>query len=228
MDIQLYYTESGSGFPLILLHGNGEDHTYFVHQFPCFSKKYRVIAIDTRGHGKTPRGTAVFSIEQFADDLKSFLDVKNIKMAHILGFSDGGNIAMVFAIKYPEYVRSLVLNGANLYSQGVKPTVQIPIIIEYKIAKLFSSFDSKAKQHAELLGLMVHDPHLTIEDLKKIHSRTLVIAGTKDMIKKSHTKLIYRNIVNAELVFITGDHFIANKNPEIYNHVVMNFFEKET
>lgn len=55
MDIQLSYTEKGTGHPLILLHGNGEDGTYFSHQVSCFSKTYRVIAIDTRGHGKSPR-----------------------------------------------------------------------------------------------------------------------------------------------------------------------------
>ena len=74
MDISLYYIEEGQGKPLILLHGNGEDHTYFVHQIRYFSRMYRVIAIDTRGHGASPRGTAPFSIRQFAEDLLSFMD----------------------------------------------------------------------------------------------------------------------------------------------------------
>jgi len=56
MDIQLHSIECGSGEPLILLHGNGEDGSYFCHQLEAFSKNHRVIAIDTRGHGKTPRG----------------------------------------------------------------------------------------------------------------------------------------------------------------------------
>ena len=90
MDIKLHYTEQGSGFPLILLHGNGEDHTYFVHQIEFFSRFYRVIALDTRGHGQSPRGTAPFSIVQFAKDLLAFMDQKQIKKTHILGFSDGG------------------------------------------------------------------------------------------------------------------------------------------
>ena len=69
MNIQLHYIEHGIGFPLLLLHGNGEDHTYFIHQIEYFSQFYRVIAIDTRGHGQSPRGTAPFTISQFADDL---------------------------------------------------------------------------------------------------------------------------------------------------------------
>ena len=72
MDIELFYEQKGNGFPLVLLHGNGEDHSYFVNQIDYFSKKYRVIAIDTRGHGKSPRGNGVFSISRFANDLYEF------------------------------------------------------------------------------------------------------------------------------------------------------------
>ena len=100
MGIKNYYIESGKGFPLILLHGNGENHEYFEHQIACFSKTRRVLALDTRGHGRTPRGSAPFTIGQFAEDLKSFMEEQGIEQADILGFSDGGNIAMVFAMKY--------------------------------------------------------------------------------------------------------------------------------
>lgn len=79
-----------------------------------------MIALDTRGHGKSPRGTAPFSIEQFSDDLNEFLISQGISKAVILGFSDGANIAMRFAIKYPNKVKGLILNGGNLNPQGVK------------------------------------------------------------------------------------------------------------
>ena len=68
MDISLFYKEQGSGFPLVLLHGNGEDHTYFFHQIPHFAQQYRVLAVETRGHGSSPRGTAPFCIAKFAED----------------------------------------------------------------------------------------------------------------------------------------------------------------
>lgn len=225
MDITHNYKESGEGFPLILLHGNGEDYSYFAHQTDFFSSGYRVYALDTRGHGKTPRGTAPFTIGQFADDLRDFFDEHHIEKAHILGFSDGGNIAMVFAMRYPRRVARLILNGANLFSKGVKPTVQIPIILGYKLAGLFASKSEEARLHAEMLGLMVNDPNLLPDDLKGIRSKTLVIAGTRDMIKKSHTELIARSIKDAELVFLPGDHFIANKEHEAFNRVVMEFLE---
>ena len=114
MDITLNYAEAGAGFPLVLLHGNGENHTYFKRQMEPFSQQYRVIALDTRGHGKSPRGTAPFTLEQFAGDLKEFLDQRGITKCHLLGFSDGGNIALLFALRYPQYVEKLILNGANL------------------------------------------------------------------------------------------------------------------
>ncbi|MDE7359343.1 MAG: alpha/beta hydrolase, partial [Lachnospiraceae bacterium] len=94
MDISLYYQENGEGEPLFLLHGNGEDGTYFANQISLFSGRYRVIAVDTRGHGKSPRGTAPFTMEQFAVDLKELMDKLQIQNAVILGFSDGANIAM--------------------------------------------------------------------------------------------------------------------------------------
>lgn len=134
--MKLYYRECGKGQPMILLHGNGEDGTYFEKQIRFFSKKYRVIAIDTRGHGKSPRGTAPFTLEQFAEDLKNFLDEKKLRRIILLGFSDGGNIALTFALRYPKYVDRLILNGANLNPFGVTPSVQLPIAAEYGLCRL--------------------------------------------------------------------------------------------
>ena len=222
-DIQLHYIEKGQGQPLILLHGNGESCDYFEHQIPCFSQYYRVIAIDTRGHGKSPRGDKPFTIKQFAEDLHNFMVEKDIEKAHILGFSDGGNIALEFALNYPEKVEKLILNGANLFPSGVKPLYQWPIEIGYRIAKMFSKKSIEAKQNAEMLGLMVNEPHIEPSELSRLTMPVLVIAGTKDMIKESHTKLIYKSLPNAKLEIIEGNHFVANKNPELFNKTVERF-----
>ena len=198
MDIQLNFIEQGQGQPMVLLHGNVENSSYFVHQIAHFSKSYRVIAIDTRGHGQSPRGEKPFAIKQFAEDLKAFLDARNIAKAVILGFSDGGNIALEFALKYPERVEKLILNGANLFPSGVKPLYQWPIEVGYRMAKLFSKKSEKAKQNAEMLGLMVNEPHIDPSELARLTMSVLVVAGTKDMIKESHTMLIYK--LNEELI----------------------------
>lgn len=110
MDISLYYEKRGAGEPLVLLHGNGEDGSYFLHQMEAFSREFLVYALDTRGHGRSPRGSAPFTISQFAEDLLAFLDEQGLKRVNLLGFSDGGNIALTFALRHPERVRRLVLN----------------------------------------------------------------------------------------------------------------------
>ena len=226
MDIQLNFIEQGQGQPMVFLHGNGEDSSYFVHQIAHFSKSYRVIAIDTRGHGQSPRGEKPFAIKQFAEDLKDFLDAINIAKAIILGFSDGGNIALEFALKYPERVEKLILNGANLFPSGVKPLYQWPIEVGYRMAKLFSNKSEKAKQNAEMLGLMVNEPHIDPSELAHLTMPVLVVAGTKDMIKESHTRLIYKSLPNGQLAFVEGDHFVANKNAEAFNKVVEDFLSR--
>lgn len=223
MEIKLNYQEKGEGKPFILLHGNGEDNSYFVHQMDYFSRKYRMIAVDTRGHGQSPRGTAPFAIGQFADDLKDFMDELDISKAVILGFSDGANIAMIFALRYPERVTALILNGGNLNPKGVKPITQIPIEIGYRIVSKFAAKSSKARKNAEMLGLMVNDPNIEAEELSRITVPTLVISGTKDMIKESHTKEIAKAIPNAKLAIIEGSHFIAKENSEVFNRVVENW-----
>jgi len=218
-----HYIEAGSGFPLILLHGNGEDLNYFVHQMQPLADHFRVIALDTRGHGKSPRGEAPFSIRQFADDLLAFMDRTGIRKAHLLGFSDGGNIALVFALAHPDRVGKLILNGANLDASGVKRSVQIPIEVGYRAAKLFARKSPGARRNAEMLGLMVNDPHVNPEELTHIQAPTLVIAGRKDMIKASHTRLIARSIPGARLVILEGDHFVANRHPKEFNEAVIRF-----
>lgn len=225
-DIQLHYIEQGQGQPMILLHGNGESCDYFEHQIPCFSKEYRVVAIDTRGHGKSPRGEKPFTIKQFAEDLHDFMDEKGIEKAILLGFSDGGNIALEFALNHPEKVEKLILNGSNLFPSGVKPFYQWPIELGYRIASLFAKKSEKAKQNAEMLGLMVNEPHIEPSGLARLTMPILVIAGTKDMIKESHTRLIYKSLPNAQLELVKGDHFVANKNPLEFNQAVKAFLEK--
>ena len=89
MDIELFYREKGSGEPLILLHGNGEDGSYFVHQIEHFQSRYRVIALDMRGHGRSPRDSAPLTIRQFSLDLYDFLRAHEIPSAVLLGFSGG-------------------------------------------------------------------------------------------------------------------------------------------
>ncbi|MCR5792859.1 MAG: alpha/beta hydrolase [Lachnospiraceae bacterium] len=225
MNISLHYTQKGNKEPFLLLHGNGEDGSYFVHQMDYFCDRYRMIAVDTRGHGKSDRGTAPFTIAQFSDDLHDFMVAHAIENAIILGFSDGANIAMKFALKYPDMVKALILNGGNLNPKGVKSRVQIPIEIGYRIAKRFAGKSKDALKNAEMLGLMVNEPNIEPAELAAITVPTLVIAGNKDMIKEAHTKMIAQNIPGARLAIIQGDHFVANKEADAFNKEVEKFLD---
>ena len=219
MDIRLCCVEAGEGFPLVLLHGNGEDHTYFKRQMGPFSQHFRVIAVDTRGHGESPRGTAPFTLEQFAEDLKEFLDGRSITRCHLLGFSDGGNIALLFALKYPEYVEKLILNGADLCPSGVKLTTQLPIVLGWGMCRVPALFSRKARANWEMLDLMVTQPHIPTEALARLPMPALVVAGERDMIREGHT----RAIADSRLAILPGDHFVARRNWQTFNPLVLDF-----
>lgn len=221
--MELYYEERGAGFPLILLHGNGEEHSYFSAQLAYFSRRFRVIAIDTRGHGRSPRGEGAFTLSRFADDLFDFFQAHGISRAHLLGFSDGANIALLFALRHSERVETLILNGGNLSPSGIRPAVQLPIELGYRVARLCSRFSAKALSRAELLGLMVNEPHIPPEALAALALPTLVIAGTRDMVRRSHTERIAASLPHARLTLLEGDHFIAAKHPDAFNAAVEAF-----
>ena len=223
---EIFYTEKGEGTPLILLHGNGEDSSIFDKFGEKLSKKYRVIAIDTRGHGKSPLGEEDFSIYQFAEDLKDFMDLHKIEKANILGFSDGGNIAMVFASKYPERVEKLILNGANSKPSGLKIATHFSMWVTYIFASVFASFSEKAKRTKALFTLMLFEPKLCKEDLENITAKTLVLVGTSDLIKESESRYIAKTIPDAKLCFVLGGHMIIKTNFKDYVYAVEKFLDK--
>ena len=226
MPFGLYYTEKGFGTPLVLLHGNGENGEYFKNQIDYFAKKYRVIAVDTRGHGKSPRGNKPFRLETFADDLKSFLDENNLKRVNLLGFSDGGNIAIIFTLKYPDYVNKLAVNGANLFPSGLKAGFLLPVKLLYGLFYFPAQFNKKVKRRLELLALMAKEPDILPEQLNDIKCPVLVMAGTRDLIKEKHTRLIAGSVPNSRLCFLKGDHSIAKTNSLEYNKTVEKFLEE--
>lgn len=225
MDIKHNYIECGKGPTMIFLHGNGEDYRYFANQISFFSKSFHVIAIDTRGQGKTNRGEKPFSIEQFAEDLYMFMEDKKIDKAIVIGFSDGANIAMELALRYQEKLTALVLNGGNLSPKGIRARYRVPMVLAYKMMKLFSRDSKKREKDLELLKIMVEEPNLHEESLSAIRVPTLVIAGTRDMIKRSETVSIARGIRGSHYVLIKGDHFIASKKHHEFNSAVWDFLD---
>lgn len=226
----IFYSEYFPADPqaptLILLHGNGEDHTYFVKQIPAFSPHFRLVLMDTRGQGQSTGGDGELNFSVFAADLLALMDHLQIAKAHLLGFSDGGNLALTFALAHPERVQSLILNGANLEPGGVKLSSQLPIVLGYGCCRLLSPFSHKARQNGAVLGLMVNHPHIPSQALAALTMPALVIVGERDMIRDRHSQLIARSLPNAQFVRIPGgDHFCAAKCPEVFNHAVLSFLQ---
>ena len=215
MDITLHYEQMGEGFPLVLLHGNGEDHTYFQHQMEPFAAHYRVIALDTRGHGGSPRGEAPFTLEQFAQDLKDFLDEQGIEKCHLLGFSDGGNVALIFALKYPQYIEKLVLCGANLEPEGLKSGLRMKLRLRWAALQAARHVQPELERQFELL------------DLRGLRMPVLVVAGDHDMIYEAHTRMIAAPIPHGKLAILPGDHFVARDNWKEFNPLVLDFLQKD-
>lgn len=215
----LNYIEKGEGDAIILLHGNGEDSTYFENQIDPLSRHFRVIAVDSPGHGKSPRGEGEFTLSRFADDIKQFMDEMGIRDANLLGFSDGGNIALIFALRYPEMVKKLILNGANLYPMGLKTEIYKEIIRDWNRARR----NPNLKREEELLNLMVKEPNIKPKELGKIKSPALVIVGDKDLIRRKHSKMIADSLANGSFSEIPGDHFIAYYESDLFNKVALDF-----
>ena len=221
--VRLYYIECGKGKPLILLHGNQENSSYFKSQIKEFSMFYHVFALDTRGHGKTPHGEDPFTLKAFSEDLFCFFNEHDICRAHILGFSDGANIAMLFALSHPEKVDKLILNGGNYQFSGLKFSVRCSVFLQYKLARLCSSFSKRALRYAEMMALMLYEPNLTELQLSKIDAETLILIGNRDVIRKKHSEDMAKIMPHARLEIIEGRHYIAKTNPKVFNKKILSF-----
>ncbi|MDR1568475.1 MAG: alpha/beta hydrolase [Streptococcaceae bacterium] len=217
---RIYLEVTGSGAPLVLLHGNAENTRYFKRQIPLFEQYFTVITLDFRGHGKSSNGIHPLSFELFASDLKEIVDLLGIKQFHLLGFSDGANVAMIFASKFPKYVNKLILNAGNLSADGLlfisRIATELAIILAYLC---FWKRDL-----VEIRKLMRQSVKLSWQDLTKISAKTLVLVGAFDMIKPSHSKKLTQAIPNARLIVIPfALHDIARIRSKRFNQVVLDF-----
>ncbi|ROI01569.1 alpha/beta fold hydrolase [Chryseobacterium sp. G0240] len=226
-DTDLYYEVYGEGEPLVLLHGNSGSIKDFYQQIPVLAKKYKVIAVDTRGQGKSvDTSKKDFTYKLFADDVKALADHLKLNTVNIVGWSDGGNTGLEFALKYPESLNKLITIGANAFPEGV----------EDKLIKRFTDQMTQLNQLAppetfnerRLLKIMLTEPGISKRDLNKIKSPVLVIAGDKDVIKPDHTAFISKQIPNAEMkIYKDTTHMVPFEKPDELNADIQRFFEKK-
>ena len=202
--------------------GDTEEHTRPVWnpELPVWSSDEALAAaqavLRSPSGGVVDASKANYSYDEMAEDLKTVLDTLGVKKAHFLGFSDGGNLAIKFALTHPEYIDKLILNVANVEMfSGVKPQV---------VAAALSRFSKKAARRRDVLGLMVHPYGVTMNDLERLTMPTLIIVGEHDAIREKQTKEMASHIPHCEVeVFRDGDHFVAAKQPSRFNRTVIEF-----
>ena len=191
-NVNLYYETFGEGQPIILLHGNSETHEIFDKLIEKLKHQYKVYAIDSRCHGKS-EDLMEISYNTMRDDIIDFIKKLNIEKPILYGFSDGGIVGILIAIKEPTLLSKLIVSGANITPDGIKTA-------DYLLTKLMY-FITKNK----LFKMMINEPNVRKEDLRNINTPTIVLAGEKDCIKYEHTKFIADNIPNSTLEIIKNE-----------------------
>lgn len=225
--VKLYYEIYGKGEPLLLIHGNNTSMAIFKNQLDVLSKKYMVIGLDSRGQGKSTGNDTKLTYELMADDVNTFLDKMNLKNVDILGWSDGGNIAVILAMDHPDKVNKMAIMGTVLYNDDTSVKPEINKLIHKQLKDWDEKGISKNSMDYRLKMLLLTEPHINPDSLEKIKAPTLVMAGEFDIVKEKHTELIADKIPNSTLVIFKGaDHEAPQKIPQLFNETVLNFFEK--
>lgn len=189
--IDLFYEKSGEGRPLVMVHGNGEDHTIFDEAAGLLGEKFCCYRVDSRGHGQSsPVG--VLHYDDMAGDLIGFLEELDLRDVVFYGFSDGGIVGLLAAARC-DRITTLIVSGANLTPDGVKPAIKLLI----RVMHLFKK-DPK-------LALMLREPHIGDDILHGISAKTLVLAGSKDLVLEEQTRHIAAMIPGAELRILEGE-----------------------
>jgi len=230
--IRMYYEVYGKGDPLILIHGSGQSIAAMKHQIQTFARHYKVLVADSRAHGKSDTGKGRLTYEQMADDWAALADHLKISSANILGWSDGGNIGLLLAIRHPDKVSRLAIMGANLRPDGtaVYPWAREWVAKESKniedmLARGDTSQDwNRLKQQ---FGLLREQPTISLKAIQGVSAPVLVMAGDRDIIRTEHTVQMFENLPNAQLAIFPGEtHYAPHNHPGIFNDTVGRFFGK--
>lgn len=227
-DAELYYEIYGQGDPLLLLHGNSQSISVFKKQIKELSKGYKVIAVDTRGQGKsTDYISDRLTYDLYAEDMKILLDSLHVVKTNILGWSDGGNTGLIMASKYPDYVNKLAITGACTDPSKAVSTSTLKEVSS-AIESLKVKDDKKSAYQIKLFTMLLTEPHISPEALSRIKAPVLVMAGEKDMILEKHTKYIAANIINSELfIFKDASHYVPVEKVSEFNNKVLEFLNQK-
>jgi pimeloyl-ACP methyl ester carboxylesterase len=221
---RIYYAQRGTGPTLVLLHGGGDSGEHsFARQLDVFSERHHIVAPDQVGQGRTPDVPGPLSYTAMMRDTATLLETLKLKHVDVVGFSDGGILALMLAVRHPELVRRLVISGVNIAPEGLTAEnlegLQAagnspPGTIDEKLAHLWLTSPTQTELSLDLLG--------------KITQPVLVISGDRDAITLEHTLQIFHALPNAELCVLPGtDHGTFSGRPEWLNPIINDFLNRE-
>lgn len=189
--VELYYEVVGSGDPLIMVHGNSEDHTIFNEAASVLKDYFTCYLVDTRSHGKSSRVKRLHYKDMAADYIE-FINALNLHNVTFFGFSDGGILGLLIGME-SKLVDTLIVSGANTYPGAVTEKLGRILKIIYFVTR------------SDKFRLMLNEPDISAEDLNRITARTFVLAGSKDAVKRENTDFIAANIPNAVEHILEGE-----------------------
>lgn len=237
--IELHYTSQGTGEPLLLLHGFGGCGAMWTPVAQELAKRYRVISVDMRGHGKSTNPSNKFSHPQSAEDIRALMDSLNIRQARAAGFSSGGMTLLRLATKYPDRLSKMVVVGATTnFPEQARVIIRGATIqtVPPPVLDMFRGCATRGDaQVGELLaqfrafGDSTDDMNLIPADLARVKASTLIIHGDRDeFFPVSIPVTMYTSIPEAALWIVPGgDHSpSAGADQEEFVEAVSEFLQK--
>jgi pimeloyl-ACP methyl ester carboxylesterase len=233
---RIWYATYGSGSPVILLHGGLGHSGNWGYQLPTLvGSGYRVILIDSRGHGRSTRDARPFTYELMASDVSAVMDALRVKNAALVGWSDGACTALVLASKSPAQVAGVFFFACNMDPSGAKEITELTPILKRCISrhsrdyKRLSTTPDQFDEFSAAVGLMQRtQPNYSADQLARISVPVVIVHSEHDeFIKSEHAEYLSRSIPGAELILLPGvSHFAPLQRPDEFNTVVRAFLSK--
>jgi pimeloyl-ACP methyl ester carboxylesterase len=228
-DVSIYCETFGAGPPVLVLHGGLGSIEGMSFQIMALAKSHFVIAVDSRGHGRSTGADGPLSYSLMSDDMVKVLDSLKINQADAVGWSDGGIIGLDLAIRHPERIRRLVAISANYNPDGLKYTPS-----DEKVPRIALRYWLLAPNPAQwpdlyrnVLTMWRTQPQYTLNDLGQIKAPTLVMAGEYDLIKREHTSQLAKAIPGShESIIAHATHSVPIEKPDIVNSEILNFLDE--
>jgi pimeloyl-ACP methyl ester carboxylesterase len=231
--VKIWYAVFGEGEPVILLHGGLANSNYWGLQVKALQPQYRVIVMDSRGHGRSSRDERPYSYDLMAEDVIALMDFLKIPKAAIVGWSDGAIIGLDIAMKHPERLSKLFAFAANSDPSGVADIATSPVFNAYiaraeKEYQALSPTPDQYKPFLDQIGEMWKtQPNWTANDLRAIKVPTWIVDGDHDeAIKRENTEFMAANIPGAGLLLQPQvSHFSFIQDSEQFNDHLLHFLK---